>query len=86
MAKFSSRITKSNPGPPENLDKSVFTAENMREAQAIVDERISEVLPADTQLTAWEASRDSGPLLTMKRTGKDADGNRYIVTLLVIEP
>ena len=84
MAKFSHRISKSV--PPENLDKSVFTAENMQDAQAIVDNRISEVIPADTQLTAWEASRDSGPLLTMKRIGKDADENRYIVTLLVIEP
>ena len=84
MAKFSHRISKSV--PPENLDKSVFFCENMQEAQSIVDHRISEVLPADTQLTAWEASRDSGPLLTMKRIGKDTEGNRYIVTLLVIEP
>ena len=86
MPQFSSRISKTNPSPPVNIDKAVFTAESMREAQAIMDHRISEVLPADTQLTTWEASRDSGPLLTMKRTGKDADGKRYIVTLLVIEP
>ena len=37
-------------------------------------------------MDAWGVSKDSGPLLTMKRIGKDADGNRYIVTLLVLEP
>ena len=31
--KISSRITKNNPGPPENLDKGVFTADTMRDAQ-----------------------------------------------------
>ena len=86
MPQFSYRISKTRPLPNENINKSVFTAETMRDAQKIVNKRISENLPKSTQMDAWEVSKDSDPLIIMQNHGKDSNGNRYTVTLLVIEP
>ena len=85
MAKFSQRISKTRPLPNVNIDKSVFTAETMREAQAIVNKRISEVLPPDTQIEAWKISKESGSLIFMQKHGTDTNGNRYTITLGVLE-
>ena len=86
MPQFSYRISKTRPLPNENINKSVFTAETMRDAQKIVNKRISENLPKSTQMDAWEVSKDSDPLIIMQNHGKDSNGKRYTVTLLVIEP
>ena len=84
MATFSQRISKTRPLPNVNLDKSVFTAETMQDAQAIVNKRISENLPPDTQFEAWKVSKESGSLF-MQKHGTDEKGNRYTITLGVVE-